>query len=404
MRESGLSLVEVMLAMTILSLAGAATMRSMSDSFKSLQSLETISSLDEGVRNLRRTLNTTDELGLNATVRNTPALQSCFAARNCNIRNQPIDVVDSANRVLAGSNVFYSLAGQVCTGSSCEIDRFPVHAQSQVNALGASLAFSYCLSLRAEVSLSSPLGKRLVPFGTMARTASSSCSAILGGGGARLPRLALRPLDGSGVVGVSSSQALPDLTCSDPRSLLSGVDSSGRAVCTPMSTCLPGEIFLGLNPDGTRNCRALTTCPDPRQAIAGLDAGGNPVCRDPAASRACGVGFLLAGFDADGTPRCNDARPCAAGEAFSGFVRSDVNGALTRQCTNTIGYATGLRNVSCNGANGEALLGFAPDGTPVCTTQIQSAGRLRGANNLCDPGQLLVGYKPNGERDCRPLP
>ncbi|MGZ3788398.1 MAG: prepilin-type N-terminal cleavage/methylation domain-containing protein [Bacteriovorax sp.] len=145
--------------------------------------------------------------------------------------------------------------------------------------------------------------------------------------------------------------------------------------------CANGYAQIGVNADGTPNCKALQ-CPA-NQYFAGLDASSNAICR-PYPTNTCPTNQYVAQVNADGTVVCaivpnNATATCPAGQvlqSISAGVPTCVNKGAGTSCS-----------------VGQVVTAVASDGTVTCG----NAGVVWGT---CPAGQVMVGINPGGTIKC----
>ena len=102
---------------------------------------------------------------------------------------------------------------------------------------------------------------------------------------------------------------------------------SGSLAALAGKTCGTTQIMAGFNADGTIKCQAPSTAATncaAGQFIGGFNPDGSIKCQTPTAAAAgCAAGQLMAGFNPDGSIKCQAptiaATGCAAGQFIAGF-------------------------------------------------------------------------------------
>ncbi len=122
-------------------------------------------------------------------------------------------------------------------------------------------------------------------------------------------------------------------------------------------SCPNGQVANGVKADGKPNCRALQ-CPG-NQFFAGIDVSNNPVCR-PYPTNTCPTNQYVKQVNADGTVQCDIIPNTANATCPAGHVLQSIS-AGTPTCVPV------QANISC--PDGLVLRGIS-NGNPVCGSPV----------------------------------
>lgn len=156
----------------------------------------------------------------------------------------------------------------------------------------------------------------------------------------------------------------PTVTAQNLRANLQ-ICTSGGTRCrdfTPQS-CPVGTVMVGLNANGSINCRGIALCPT-NQYFAGFDASGVRKCL-PVMGATCPAGQYVSKIDANGTVTCStlSARPnvaCPVGQ----YIRAISSSWVPTCIPVPVDTNTNVFNRGCPG--GQAIRGFSSTGAPIC--------------------------------------
>lgn len=96
---------------------------------------------------------------------------------------------------------------------------------------------------------------------------------------------------------------------------LSGISSTGTAICTDVRTIFPNSGFMVIR-SGSLVVQDLSAACSPDKVLTKIDAAGNPVCVNPRLAMTCPTNQYVSSVNADGTVTCSyssNQNACSAG-------------------------------------------------------------------------------------------
>jgi|GEM_PF-5261327 len=319
-KESGFSLVEVMVAATVLIAISAATSKMLTGQFSANTAVQVIADLNQIVRSLNEVVRIPSGLVPSADLADAtgtplnPTLKACFqagmdedAATLCNQPTQSrIWLVNPANVAerLAGpgtgsSRVYLTTGGVRCSGSDtqCPVMRYPLESLASFQGNATGVIISYCLRVRSKAAQTIASVRPLITSPTQTLTAVDkdfpSCRAFYGSDAEVVEMPPVRP---------HSRQYIP---------------VASPVAFQAVRSCKPTEVVVGIRSDGTPKCAvAPKQTPDanadgkcvPGSFVKSLSADGTPVCESPLQvlqNFSCPKGTVLQGFDSSSRPTCS---------------------------------------------------------------------------------------------------
>jgi|GEM_PF-5569252 len=339
--NSGFSLVEVMIALTMLAIAGAAAARYMTDNQKSMKALATTSSLDRFELRLRELVQKPTLL-LNTRNYPTPAsnaMQKCInAGGTCNVGHTDISLIDPLKPTsrVAGTPalpVYVDLEGNTCdeAPAACPPNRFPLLSRGAFSGAPAGIKIYYCLMVRPDIA-----DDAVKVAVKQSGVTSDSCATFSGVAAARF----VRPR-------TDQFKA----TTQPPISFGSFVDCSAQ-----------GKIVTGVNADGSPICGTATNAVNATNAT-NADVAQYAMAPAPATGKVfvqpgvCPSGTVMAGVRPNGQLECQslgsrfDVLAVDGGPSYTGlanFKDSNVSCPADRKLLNCVCFCgSGVMN-SCH--------------------------------------------------------
>ena len=192
-------------------------------------------------------------------------------------------------------------------------------------------------------------------------------------------------LDGTAVC----EDPLPNNSCSQSHHVVIGITPSGTVTCgaPDKRKCGGNKVLVGFNTHGAQICKtkANGACSN-GYVVGGFSPNGDKACVKSARNQACGTGYAVYGYLTNGDKRCR--KLTETGGCSGDYVLQRINSDRSLACVSKR-FA-----VSCTG--NKRLQGFDTSGNAVCASPVRDTR----ASGSCGSGYVMRGIAANGRPNC----